>query len=85
MFVDIGVCSALPQRSSRSYAVASLKPRHMVDEPALSRYVAEMASRSSRLRTAGSHPGVEHDQLFEAEYDHAAGEASLCQLSRPCR
>jgi nucleoside phosphorylase len=57
-------------------AVASLKARHMVDEPALSRYVAEMGSRYSRLRTVGSYPGVEHDQLFEAEYEHAVGEAS---------
>jgi nucleoside phosphorylase len=68
-------------------AVASLKARHMVDEPVLSRYVAEMGSKYSRLRMTSTHPGVETDQLFEAEYDHPVGEASCanCDISRVVR
>jgi nucleoside phosphorylase len=65
-------------------AVASLKGRHMVDGPALWRYVAKMGSRHSRLRMASIYPGVEHDLLFEADYDHPADAASCadCQLDR---
>jgi nucleoside phosphorylase len=65
-------------------AVASLKARHMVDDPALWRHVAEMGSRHSRLRMASIYPGVEHDLLFEADYDHPVDAASCadCQLDR---
>jgi nucleoside phosphorylase len=68
-------------------AVASLKARHMVDEPLLSRYVAEMGSKYSRLRVASTYPGVEDDQLFEAEYDHPVGETSCanCDNGRMVR
>src|SRR5271168_3683807 len=38
-------------------AVASLKARHMMEEPMLSRYVAEMGLKYSRLRMASTHPG----------------------------
>ena len=68
-------------------AAASLKARHMVDEPALSRYVAEMGSKYSRLRMASTYPGVEYDQLFEADYDHPVGAASCadCHIDRVVR
>jgi hypothetical protein len=51
-------------------AVASLKTKHMVDDPVLLRYVAEMGSRYSRLRMASEPPGVDHDQLFVTDDDH---------------
>jgi nucleoside phosphorylase len=65
-------------------AVASLKARHIVDDPALWRYVAEMGLRHSRLRMASIYPGVEYDLLFEADYDHPVDAASCadCQLDR---
>ena len=68
-------------------AVASLKARHMVDEPALSRHLADMGSKYPRLRMAGKPPGVEHDQLFEADYEHPVDKTSCvdCQIGRVVR
>ena len=67
-------------------AVESLKARHMVGEPAFSRYVAKMVSRSrdsvSPACILGL--GIKHDQLFEAEDDHAAGEASCVNCYSDC-
>jgi nucleoside phosphorylase len=68
-------------------AVASLKARHLVDEPALARYVADMGSKHSRLRMASTYPGVEHDQLFQVDYDHPVGKSSCidCDIDRVVR
>ena len=68
-------------------AVASLKARHIVDEPVLSRHLAEMGLKFSRLRMASTYPGLEHDQLFEADYGHPVGAPSCadCHIDRVVR
>src|SRR5271155_5806896 len=68
-------------------AVANLKARHLVDEPALARYVADLGSKHSRLRMASTHPGAKHDQLFQMDYDHPVGKASCidCDIDRVVR
>jgi nucleoside phosphorylase len=62
-------------------AVASLQARHMMEEPALSRYLSEMGSKYPRLASASTFPGTEHDRLFKAAYDHPATEVTCanCQ------
>jgi nucleoside phosphorylase len=51
-------------------AVASLQSKHMMEEPAMSKYLSEMMGRYPRLGAAFTYQGRHHDQLFEAEYDH---------------
>ncbi len=58
-------------------AVTALNARHMEEEPALSRYIAEMAAKYSRLRPATVSPGTGQDQLSEVEDDFIAGEATV--------
>lgn len=57
-------------------AVANLQAIHMVEEPALARYLSQMTSRYPRLRAASTFPGAAHDQLFKAEYGHIVGEST---------
>jgi nucleoside phosphorylase len=68
-------------------AVASLKAIHILDESLLSRRVAETGLKNSGLRIASTYPGIEHDKLFEADYDHPVGKASCieCDISRLVR
>jgi nucleoside phosphorylase len=60
-------------------AVASLRARHIIDEPALSGYIAEMRLKYPRLRKASTYPGIEQDQFFEASYNHPVNKASCVQ------
>jgi hypothetical protein len=57
-------------------AVANLPARHVMEQPALARYLSQMTSRYPRLRAASTFPDAEEDQLFRAEYDHVAGEST---------
>ena len=72
-------------------AVASLQARHLAEGSGISRCLTEIPSTYPRLHAASTSPGAQHDQLFEAEYDHKAGEATCtnCEtkrlVSRPMR
>src|SRR5947209_3122246 len=57
-------------------AVASLQAKHLMAEPALSTYLSEMGSKFPRLASTSAFPGREHDDLFEATYNHPATEAT---------
>jgi nucleoside phosphorylase len=65
-------------------AVSSLKAAHLMGEPAFPRYLSEMGLKYTRLRPASTSLGRQHDQLFEADYGHVAGEATCvkCQADR---
>jgi nucleoside phosphorylase len=65
-------------------AVASLNAKHMMEEPALSKHITDMAVKYTRLRPTTVSPGAQNDRLFEAEYDHPAGEPSCvgCRADR---
>lgn len=58
-------------------AVSALRSRHMMEEPALSKYLSEMMIRNSRLGATFTDPGKENDRLFSAEYDHQ-GDHPTC-------
>jgi nucleoside phosphorylase len=49
-------------------AVASLNAKHMMEEPALSKHITDMAVKYTRLQPTTVSPGAQNDRLFEAEY-----------------
>jgi hypothetical protein len=51
-------------------AVSKLRAKHMSDGSAIPQYVSEMLQSKPRMTKAFQHQGFEHDQLFEANYDH---------------
>jgi nucleoside phosphorylase/tetratricopeptide (TPR) repeat protein len=57
-------------------AVASLQAKHLVEELNLTGHLSDMASRYPQLRAAGTFPGIKHDQLFQADYNHTTGETT---------
>lgn len=57
-------------------AVNSLQAKHMLEEAELSRHLSEMISKYPKSRKAGTYPGAQHDRLFEADYDHQAGDST---------
>jgi nucleoside phosphorylase len=65
-------------------AVAKVEAQHMVEEPTWSSHLSEMAAKYPLLRATTISPGIQQDQLFEADYDHNVGEASCvnCRSDR---
>lgn len=65
-------------------AVNTLQARHFMEEPELINYLAEIPQKYPRMREAGTYPGSDHDQLFEAQYDHPVGN-DTCADCDPVR
>jgi hypothetical protein len=72
-------------------AVANLEADHMMEESKISKFLTEMAVKYPNMEPEFGHPGSQHDRLYEAQYDHAAGH-STCEScdsrrlkSRPAR
>ena len=65
-------------------AVSSLQARHMMEGHKLCEHLAEMVKRYPKMASQFTYPGTQHDQLYEAKYEHPAGQAtcSLCDVSR---
>ncbi|KAF2185997.1 hypothetical protein K469DRAFT_574669 [Zopfia rhizophila CBS 207.26] len=70
-------------------AVSNLHMNHFLGETKLLVYLSDIASRYPQL---GSCPGIQHDKLFDAEYDHEEDGDDLCTrcdssrlISRPGR
>ena len=57
-------------------AVASLQAKHMLEEAKFPEYLSTMTSKYPKLRATAVYQGREHDQLFEADYDHQEGDAA---------
>lgn len=69
-------------------AVNTLQAKHLIEEPKLIRHLSEMLMRYPRLQSAVAYPGLQHDQLFKAEYDHRPGEDTCTKcdpLQTVCR
>lgn len=68
-------------------AVNTLHARHRLEEPKLTKHLAEMILKYPKMQEDGTHPGLMHDQLFEAEYNHRAGNTcvSCDPLQTVCR
>jgi nucleoside phosphorylase len=62
-------------------ALSALQAQHAWQGNRLAEYLRPM--NNPRLRPQFGYPGVEHDQLYEAEYDHLGGAAcEQCDSSR---
>ena len=51
-------------------AVNTLQAKHLMEEPEHTRHLSEMAVRYPRMQAAGTYPGGQYDQLFQAESIH---------------
>jgi nucleoside phosphorylase len=66
-------------------AVQSLKARHMLRDSEANEHLAAMFGKYPRLADKFGHQGQEHDELFEAEYQHGDGNTCAnCDRSRLC-
>src|SRR5271168_1222354 len=65
-------------------AVASLQARHMLEEAKFPEYLSTIAPRHQKLGATAVYQGRDHDQLFEADYDHQEGNATCegCDVGR---
>ena len=54
-------------------AVNILQANHLMEEPQLIKHLSEMVSRYPKMKKASTYPGEQHDQLFQADYNHQAG------------
>jgi hypothetical protein len=60
-------------------ALANLQPKHLIEDAQLSRFLSGISTRYPNIRTQFIHPGTQHDQLHEAEYDHQGDDATCVQ------
>jgi len=72
-------------------AIESVRATHMMEGPAFPKFLTDMGIKFPRLGAACTPLGFLIDQLFEADYDHVAGEGTCdkCrtdrQVARPMR
>ncbi|KAL4975559.1 hypothetical protein BDW66DRAFT_66337 [Aspergillus desertorum] len=59
-------------------AISRLKADHYRNGADLSRHLSSMFEKYPHLSSDFSHPGAEHDVLFESDYDHAAKSGASC-------
>jgi len=55
-------------------AVAALSDRHGLEGNKIAQYMDEMVEHYPLLREKSCYQGAEHDQLFQAAYDHRGGD-----------
>jgi nucleoside phosphorylase len=60
-------------------ALSYLESKHMTEGPELMKYLSEMLERYPRLATRSARPDVQHDLLYDAEYDHILENATCSQ------
>jgi nucleoside phosphorylase len=60
-------------------AVSAVKIRHEVREPKFLGYLSDMATKNPRLSRYTVSPGKDKDQLFRADYEHPAEEATCAK------
>jgi nucleoside phosphorylase/roadblock/LC7 domain-containing protein len=65
-------------------ALAKLRSKHMREDPELAKYLLEMLRRYPRMTSQFGRPNVQHDWLYDAEYDHIVENptCSQCNTSR---
>lgn len=72
-------------------ALATFETKYILGEIKLPVHLSEMLLRYPQLRTATTYPGVEHDQLFDAEYEHQDHDSTCAScdmkklITRPFR
>lgn len=55
-------------------ALQDIKIRHMTEGDKFAEHLSTMAANSPRMARTFGYQGAEHDQLFEATYDHERGD-----------
>lgn len=63
-------------------AVTSLQARHRLERPKLTEYLTKMTLDYPRLQKDGTYPGTQHDQLFEAQYDHQGDDYTCARCDQ---
>lgn len=65
-------------------ALAKLRAKQIVDGTKLANHISKTMTRYPRMAAQYAHPGIAHDSLYEADYDHVVGDAtcSHCDISR---
>lgn len=53
-----------------------------MEEPGLTRYLSEMVVRYPRMQAAGTYPGGQYDQLFQADYIHQEDDDTCTNCSQ---
>ncbi|KAH8126593.1 purine and uridine phosphorylase [Trichoderma asperelloides] len=73
-FVQTGVLNKPSVVLSNS--VSTLRARHRKEESSIPQYISDMLKSNEKMKRHFSHPGLEHDQLFRADYEHLNGEST---------
>ena len=60
-------------------AVSSLQAKHMMEETEVPRHLSQMMSKYPKLQKTSAYQGAQRDHLFEADYDHPAGQATCAE------
>jgi nucleoside phosphorylase len=65
-------------------AVASLQAKHLMQGHKLSEYLSEMVKKYPAMQSEYTWQGPQHDQLFEADYEHPGNNVKCenCDMSR---
>lgn len=64
-------------------ALAALQARHEIEDSKVQTYVTDMLARYPKMAKTYSYQGWDNDWLFEADYDHVAGEVcDACDRTR---
>lgn len=72
-FVQTGVLNKTSIVLSNS--VSAMRARHRIEGPRIPKYIDRMLESNTQMQEDFSHPGLAHDQLFRAEYEHPSGES----------
>ena len=76
-FIQTGVLTK-PPTVLRS-GVTELKAWHISEGITTYKYVSEMLKLNTNMKQKFRYPGSQHDQLFEANYDHSGGNGGGCE------
>jgi nucleoside phosphorylase len=60
-------------------ALANIEAKHMMESHELAKYLSEMVKKYPMMGYKFTHPGMQHDLLYEAAFDHPQGLATCSQ------
>lgn len=63
-------------------AVNTLQARYRMEELRLRKHFSDMTLKYPKMQEDGTYLGLEHDRLFEAEYNHQAGNDTCASCDR---
>jgi nucleoside phosphorylase len=58
-------------------ALSNLEAKHMMENHQVAKYLSEMTAKYPKMATQFTCPGIQHDSLYKAEYDHP-GDYTTC-------